>query len=138
MSDWKYDPDASTSALLEGARQSLYKSGDFPAHFYSKEKKMKRSGAIRRAIGVVLIIAAVAVLILLDRNSWVDCILPSVLFGVGLALYKSYPYVSMKKVDVYVYKEDVAKGLLGGMFGLFAVLVVICYAGIFMEKFFGV
>ncbi len=133
MSDWKYDPDASTSALLEWSRNELYEMGEFPSHFYAKEKKMKRSGSIRRAIGIILIVAALAIIVamvILEKDGWKDCILPSVLFGVGLAFCRSYPYVSTKYAKVYVDGEDVAKGLFGGAIGMFIVLVILFYTGI--------
>lgn len=137
MSDWKANPDVSAGVLFEAASRQLYEMGSYPDWFYAKEKKMKRNGRIRTVFGVIFIVAAVAAFILLDRNNWVDCLIPSIPFGIGLALCKSNPYTSFKTQKIYVDKEDVAKGFFIGFPGIFIVLVVFCYAGKFFESFFG-
>lgn len=114
-----------------------HEMGYLSESFYAKEKKMKRNGTIRVVIGAVIIIAAIIILIKFERNGWQDCILPSVLFGVGLALVKSDAIVSVTREDVYIDKEEIVKGVLWGV-ALFVGLVVWYYVGSFAKDFFGI
>lgn len=133
----KSDYESHLNVIELGVQMDRHKRGAFSKSFYAKEKKMKRNGIIRAIVGVGAIIAAIFVIVKIERNGWQDCILPSALLGVGLALVKSGPITSYKKEDVYIDKEEIAKGFFWGV-GLFVVLVAWCYIGSFAKDFFGI
>lgn len=104
---------------LENKRQSDMKSEA------SYEKKSGGWYALRCVIGIVIVLVGLYVTFKFKQTGWEECILPSVLIGIGAGFIKSINLGSAYGID----KGGIAKGFFGWGIGWFVVMVVFNFIG---------
>lgn len=88
-----------------------------------EQSKMNIWYALRCVLGIIAVIAGLYITFKFKQTGWEECIIPSLLIGVGAGLIKSYS-LQGHGIDI----EEVGKGFFIAL-GWFAVMVVINFIG---------